>query len=131
LAVASFFLHELVVQVVQAAGIGPEKNPVGHKQVAHIGIMNPVVEVLEFGEVLLSHPGAACGIKRLGLAGLKGNDPSWKLAVESDRAATISNEGIDVPEIASCKSGAIENERIGGRQLGGDGLLFGWVGIVG
>ncbi len=127
---AGAFLDELVVEIVDAAGVGAEEEAVCDEILSDRGLVDAVVEFGKLGSGGSGLEFLARGSKACSGGGFQWDDDSGEFPVQGDRMAGEADDGIDIAEISTGEAGAIENEGIGRRKPGGDELLFARVGIL-
>lgn len=130
-------MGELVVKVVDAAGVGAHEEAVFNELGADVCLVDAVEEVLDLlgGEVAggggRGLEGVSCHGEALGGGGLERDDAGGEFAVDGDGVSAEANEGVDVAEVASAEFCAVEFEGVGRRECRGGELLRGGVGGFG
>lgn len=103
LACAAAELGEVVVEVVHAAGVGAEKDPVGSEIPAYgrcIDAVEKVVEILA-GCVACKREVVSRVGEALGGGWCEWDEGGGKLPVEGDGPSAKADEGVDVAEIST------------------------------
>ena len=121
-------LGEVVIEVIDASGIGAAKNAIGGELGRDIGLVDAIRKVSNCLEFWGGGKRFAAGLKALSGGWGEGNDRRREFSVEGDRASGHPDDRINVSKISTGELVSIESEGVRWGEFFCGSQLFGFIG---